>query len=360
MFREHGNPAMDQKRFVHELRENEALTSPFLVKAKSLGSTRSGAPFLSVRLADRTGEMEGRVWERAAELDGAFGVNDVVRIRGRVERYREQLQVNITEIERIPREEVDPGAFLPRSAEDPEKLWKMLRELAAKVQNPHLTRLLQHFITDRSFSRQMKEAPAAKSMHHAYLGGLLEHTVSVTLLLERLCDHYPSLDRDLLITAGILHDVGKLEELAHDTALDYTDAGRLLGHVVLGVQRVVEKISQIQGFPPGLALVLQHLIISHHGEYDFGSPKRPKTPEAFALHYADDLDAKMNHLSRLLEAERATPSRWTTFQRVYDRFIFKGGTPDDHPPPETGRHGERSFNYSLLDQTPSVPGGEER
>jgi 3'-5' exoribonuclease len=351
---------MDQKRFVQELRENDALTSPFLVKAKSLGSTRSGTPFLSVRLADRTGEMEGRVWERAAELDGAFGVNDVVRIRGRVERYRDQLQLNIAEIERIPQGEVDPGVFLPTSAEDREELWKTLRELAAKVQNPHLTRLLQHFITDRSFSRQMKEAPAAKSMHHAYLGGLLEHTVSVTRLLERLCDHYPTLDRDLLITAGILHDVGKIEELAHDTALDYTDAGRLLGHVVLGAQRVVEKISQIRGFPPGLALVLQHLIISHHGEYEFGSPKRPKTPEAFALHYADDLDAKMNHLSRLLEAERTTPSRWTSFQRVYDRFIFKGGTPDDHRSPETGPHGERSINYSLLDQPPSVPGGEER
>jgi 3'-5' exoribonuclease len=351
---------MDQKRFVQELRENEALTSPFLVKAKSLGSTRSGSRYLSVRLADRTGEMEGRVWERAAELDGAFVVNDVVRVRGRVERYRDQLQLNITEIERIPPEEMDAGAFLPRSAEDPEELWKMLRELAAKVQNPYLTRLLQHFLTDRSFSRRMKEVPAAKSMHHAYLGGLLEHTVSVTRLLERLCDHYPTLDRDLLITAGVLHDVGKLEELADGTVLDYTDAGRLLGHVVLGVQRVGEKISQIRGFPPGLALVLEHLIISHHGEYEFGSPKRPKTPEAFALHYADDLDAKMNHLSRLLEAERAIASRWTTFQRAYDRFIFKGGTAEDHRPSEAGRQGEQSINYSLLDPRPSVSGGEER
>jgi 3'-5' exoribonuclease len=161
------------------------------------------------------------------------------------------------------------------------------------------------------------------------------------------------------MTAGILHDVGKLEELSYDTALDYTDAGRLLGHMILGVQRLAEKIDQIRGFPAGLALTLQHLIISHHGEYEFGSPKRPKTPEAFALHYADDLDAKMNHLSRLLEAEQGIPSRWTTFQRAYDRFIFKGGTAEDHRPPETGRQEERSINYSLLDQAPSIPGGEE-
>jgi 3'-5' exoribonuclease len=356
---------MHQKRFVQELKENDALVSPFLVKAKSLGSTRSGAPFLNVRLGDRTGEVEGRVWERAAELDPTFAVNDVVRVRGRVERYRDQLQLNITEIERLPREQVDPGAFLPRSAADPEALWEELKELAAKVQNGHLTRLLQHFLTDRVFSRQMREAPAAKSMHHAYLGGLLEHTVSVTRLLERLCDHYPNLDRDLLITAGILHDVGKMDELSADIAIDYTDAGRLLGHVVLGAQRVAEKIGQIKGFPLELGLLLQHLIISHHGEYEFGAPRRPKTPEAFALHYADDLDAKMNHLCRLLEAERATPSRWTTFQRAYDRFIYKKGDgTDDHGVserfPEVGQQGEGPVNYSLLDQVPSVPKREER
>lgn len=351
---------MNQKRFVRELRENEALSSLFLVKAKSLGSTRSGAPFLSMRLADRTGEMDGRVWDRATELDGLFGVNDVVRVRGRVERYRDQLQLNIAEIERIPREEVDPGAFLPRSAEDPEELWRALKDLASKVQNPHLTRLLQHFLTDRSFARHMKEAPAAKSMHHACLGGLLEHTVSVTRLLERLCDHYPALDRDLLITAAILHDVGKLDELSRDMTLEYTDAGRLLGHVILGVQRVADKISQIRGFPPELALLLQHLVVSHHGEYEFGAPKRPKTPEAFALHYADDLDAKMNHLFRLLEAEQATPSRWTTFQRAYERFIFKGGTENDPLSPGTDPQEKRPINYSLLDQAASVAEGEER
>lgn len=355
---------MHQKRFVQELKENEALISPFLVKAKSLGSTRSGAPFLSLRLGDRTGEMEGRVWERAAEMDSAFAVNDVVRVRGRVERYRDQLQLNITEIERLPREQVDPATFLPRSTADPEGLWQELKELAATVQNPHLMRLLQHFLTDRAFAREIREAPAAKSMHHAYLGGLLEHTVSVTRLLERVCDHYPALDRDLLIAAGILHDVGKMEELSADVSIEYTDTGRLLGHVVLGAQRVAQKISQIRGFPAELALLLQHLIISHHGEYEFGAPRRPKTPEAFALHCADDLDAKMNHLFRLLEAERASPSRWTTFQRAYDRFIYKGDGGGDHAAPEhpegADHQGEGPINYSLLDQVPSLPKGEER
>jgi 3'-5' exoribonuclease len=253
---------------------------------------------------------------------------------------------------------------LPRSAADPEALWQELKELAAKVQNPHLTRLLQYFLTDRVFAREMREAPAAKSMHHAYLGGLLEHTVSVTRLLERVCDHYPALDRDLLIAAGILHDVGKMDELSADMSIEYTDTGRLLGHVVLGAQRVTQKISQIRGFPSELALLLQHLIISHHGEYEFGAPRRPKTPEAFALHYADDLDAKMNHLFRLLEAERTSPSHWTTFQRAYDRFIYKRDGGDDRVAPErleqADHQGEGPVNYSLLDQVPSGPKGEER
>jgi 3'-5' exoribonuclease len=172
----------------------------------------------------------------------------------------------------------------------------------------------------------MKQSPAAKAMHHAYLGGLLEHTVSVTRLLSRICDHYPRLDRDLLVTGAILHDIGKVEEFSYQLQLDYTDAGRLLGHVVLGVQRVQEEINKIKGFPLDLSLALQHLMVSHHGEYEFGSPRRPKTLEAFALHYADDLDAKMNHVSGLLDAEQNSASRWTPYQRVYGRYFYKGTT----------------------------------
>lgn len=350
---------MEEKRFVKDLIENETLASAFLVKVKVPGTTRSGKPFLSLRLADRTGEIEGRVWERVAELDGVFGIHDVIRIRARVERYREQLQLNITDLQRLDPSQVDQAAFLPRSSEDPEELWRRLRKLAASVQNPHLSRLLHRFLSDRTLARRLKQAPAAKSLHHAYLGGLLEHTVSVTQLLGRLCDHYPFLDRDLLITAGILHDIGKLEEYSYDLHVDYTDAGRLLGHVVLGVQRLAQEIGQIKGFPPTLSLALQHLVLSHHGQYEFGAPKRPKTLEAFALHYADDLDAKMNHLSGILEAERDTPSRWTTFQRIYDRFIFKGGPEEAQPRSHEVTSGE-PVNYSLLDQLPVAASEEER
>ena len=354
---------METKRFVTELSEDQSFVSSFLVRAKTLGSTRSGNPFLRVRLADRTGEIEGRIWERALELEAEFDINDLVRIRGRVERYQDKLQVNISSLERLDPVEIVPTLFLPSSPEDPEELWQQLKDLAGQVENLYLQRLLQAFLSDRSFVRQMKQAPAAKSMHHAYLGGLLEHTVSVTRLLGRICDHYPLLDRDLLVTAGILHDIGKLEEFSYQQYLDYTDAGRLLGHVVLGARRVEEKIRMLEGFPPNLRLSLQHLVVSHHGQYEFGAPKRPKTLEAFALHYADDLDAKMNHLSRLLEAERGKPSRWTDFQKVYDRYLFKGDkeegerpdSPIDESKDELGPE-----NYSFLDQLVAPRKGEDQ
>jgi len=353
---------VEKKRFIAELQENEKFVSSFLVKAKTLGNTRSGNPFLRIRLVDHTGETEGRIWERALEFDQDFSVNDVVRVHARVERYQGKLQLNISDIERVDPEEVDPTLFLPTGPQDVNELWQQFEDLAKQVKNQHLQRLLQGFLSDRSFVEQMKQAPAAKSMHHAYLGGLLEHTVSVTRLLDRICDHYPRLDRDLLLTAAILHDIGKLEEFSYQLHLDYTDAGRLLGHVVLGVQRVRDKIDKLEGFPPTLSLTLQHLIISHHGEYEFGAPKRPKTLEAFALHYADNLDAKMNHLTRLLDNEKESPSHWTPFQQVYDRFVFKGtgegqevadiqtDNSKDEPEPE---------NYSFLDMLDSSAKGEE-
>ena len=203
---------MKKERFIAELEENESCDSSFLVKAKTLGKTRSGNPFLRVRLTDQTGETEGRIWERALEFDQAFSVNDVVRVRASVERYQGKLQLNISDIERLDPEEVDPTLFLPTGPHDVNELWQQFEDLAKQVKNQHLQRLLQSFLADRTFVEQMKQAPAAKSMHHAYLGGLLEHTVSVTRLLGRICDHYPRLDRDLLITAAILHDIGLIVE----------------------------------------------------------------------------------------------------------------------------------------------------
>jgi 3'-5' exoribonuclease len=354
---------VETKRFVTELKENESLSSSFLVKAKTLGNTRSGNPFLRIRLADRSGETEGRIWERALELDGEFEVSDVVRLRAKVERYQGELQLNISDLERIDPTNVDPTIYLPRGPKDPEEQWLQLSDLAAQVNNSYLKRLLRSFLTDTDFVRQMKQSPAAKAMHHAYLGGLLEHTVSVTRLLGRICDHYPRLDRNLLITGAILHDIGKLDEFSYHLQLDYTDAGRLLGHVVLGVQRVQEEINKIKGFPPDLSLALQHLMVSHHGEYEFGSPKRPKTLEAFALNYADDLDAKMNHVSGLLAAEEENASRWTPYQRAYGRYFFKGTTEEkkDEGIEAVGKKQEaEQENYSFLDLLIPEGNGEER
>jgi 3'-5' exoribonuclease len=269
-----------------------------------------------------------------------------------VERYQSELQLNISDLERIDPKKVNPSLYLPTGPKDPQDLWLELTDLAAQVKNSYLKRLLQSFLTDADFVKKMKQAPAAKIMHHAYLGGLLEHTVSVTRLLGRICEHYPRLDRDLLVTGAILHDIGKLEEFSYQLQLDYTDAGRLLGHVVLGVQLVQEKINKIKGFPSDLSLALQHLIISHHGEYDFGSPKRPKILEAFALHYADDLDAKMNHVSGLLAADQNSDSRWTPYQQVYGRYLFKGSIEDSKDKEIKAQRKKEEAepqNYSFLD-----------
>jgi 3'-5' exoribonuclease len=331
---------VEEKRFISDLQENERCDSSFLVKSKTLGKTRSGNPFLKIRLGDQTGETEGRIWDRALEFDQDFSVNDVVRVRARVERYQDKLQLNISDIERVDPEEVDPTLFLATGPHDVNELWQQFQDLAKQVKNQHLQRLVKSFLSDRAFVEQMKQAPAAKSMHHAYLGGLLEHTVSVARLLGRICDHYPRLDRDLLITAAILHDIGKLEEFSYQMHLDYTDAGRLLGHVVLGVQRVQEKIDKLEGFPPTLSLT-----------------------EAFALHYADDLDAKMNHLASLLDNEKESPSHWTPFQQVYDRFVFKGtgeGQEIVDSQADTSKDEVEPENYSFLDMLDSPAKGEER
>jgi len=308
--------------WLKDITENEKVSGCYLVKEKKAGTTRKGDPFLSLVLADRTGEIEARIWEGADELSPLFFEGDIVQIEGHSSSYKGKLQITLSNLD-VPQLDVDPAVFLESSTYDSSEMMKDLREILRRVKNAHLRRLIDRFMGDSDFISGFEKAPAAKNFHHNYLGGLLEHTLSVCRMAINVSKHYPQLDRDLLLTAAFLHDIGKIEELRFDLRFDYTDRGRLIGHVVLGVIMLDKKLDELKKFPKDLAARLKHMILSHHGEYEFGSPKKPKFLEAFALHLIDDLDAKINGLGRFMDKDQQEGA-WTDFNRLFERYFLKG------------------------------------
>ena len=311
------------KIFANQLSKGQVVESIFLVKEKNLTKTKSGNPYLSLRLTDRTGEVEGRIWDNALDFAPLFEKDDFVKIRGEVDEYQGVQQIRVQKLRKCGDQEVRLEDFLPKSSRDPEVMLAELREIASRVKRPFLRQLLESFFEDEDFARKLKWAPAAKSVHHVFLGGLLEHTLSVVRLVLRIIPHYEGLDEDFLIAGAILHDIGKVDELSYKRNFDYTDAGRLLGHIMLTVEMIDEKLRLVPEFPEASAMLLKHMILSHHGEFVFGSPKRPETLEALLLHYADDLDAKMNAFMAWIEKEKDDPSAWTTYHKLLERFILK-------------------------------------
>ena len=307
--------------WIKDITEKDRIRGSYLVREKRVGTTRNGKPFISMTLADRTGHVEAKVWNRAQELSALFEEGNILEVQGDAESFRGQIQLNISDLE-VSSRETDRDIFLESAPGDVTREMMVLREILKEVKNRYLKALIQRFLEDKAFLTQFKKAPAAKSFHHSYLGGLLEHTLSLCKMATLVAEHYPELDRDLLLTAAFLHDIGKTRELKADLQIDYTDEGRLLGHVVLGIAMVDEKLHRLRDFPQDLALRLKHLILSHHGEYEFGSPKRPKFLEAFALHLIDDLDAKMNGISRFMQKDRREGD-WTEFNRMFERYFIK-------------------------------------
>jgi 3'-5' exoribonuclease len=312
------------KVFVSDIQPGQEVESTFVIEQKELRTARNGNTFLTLKLRDRTGRLTGRVWERAEELGRTVSAGTVVRIRGRSETYRDELQLSIVNMAPVPAEAIRPGDYLPVSPIAPESLWKDLTDLMLQVERRPLRELLRRIFSDPEIADRFKKAPAAKSMHHAYLGGLLEHTVAVARLADRICGLYGELDRDLLLAGALLHDIGKIREFTYDLVIDYSPVGRLVGHMVLGAEILEDKLQGIRGFPEEDALLLKHLILSHHGQTEFGAVQPPMTREAVALHFADDLDAKMNNLTRILEESEGTDGLWTAYQPLHNRFFFKG------------------------------------
>jgi 3'-5' exoribonuclease len=315
------------KIYSRDLKRGQTLETVFLVSEKILTKTKTGNPYLSLRLSDCTGEVEGRVWENASDLAALFGKNDFIRIRAEVDEFQGSLQLRILRLARCTEAEIRLEDFLPHTSQDIEKMYAEVKGIALEIRNPFLRRLLEAFFADEDFVKKFKTAPAAKGVHHVFIGGLLEHTLAVAQLLKLIAPRYAGIDADLLITAGILHDVGKTSELSSERNFDYTDEGRLLGHILIGLQMTEDKLRTVPGFPEPLALHLKHMLLSHHGEYAFGSPKRPKTVEALLLHQLDDLDAKVNGFLASMEKEKENPSRWTSYNKIFERFLFKPEEP---------------------------------
>ncbi|MBW2063985.1 MAG: HD domain-containing protein [Deltaproteobacteria bacterium] len=312
--------------WIKDIKEEDQVEGLYLVKAKRSSLTRKGDAYLSLILADKTGEMEARVWERAREFSTLFKEGQVVHIQGYAGSYRDQVQITIASLS-VPEERVSPDFFLETSKRDPAEMLKDMRETLRPIRQPALRTLVDRFLSDKEFMSRFKEAPAAKNFHHSYLGGLLEHTLSVCKMCSSVADHYVELDRDLLLAGGFLHDIGKVREMRYEYHIDYTDEGRLLGHIILGVIMLDQKLEGLKSFPGDMKLRLKHMIISHHGQFEFGSPKRPKFLEAYALHLVDDLDAKMNGLGRFMERDQKEGA-WTEFNRLFERYFLKGSVPD--------------------------------
>jgi len=308
--------------FVSDIRENQAVDSVFLVTSKNPGVTKGGSAYLILRLLDRSGEIEGRVWERAEELGRGFEKNDFVRVRGQANLYQGKIQIRVQDIHRIDEKDISTEDFLPKSRFDPEAMAEELMTILRRMKNPYLHALAEAFFADEAFMDLFKRAPAGKSVHHPYLGGLLEHTLSLLKLILKVVENYENIDVDLLLTGGFLHDIGKVYEFSFDRAVEYTDQGQLLGHLVMEIEIVSEKIKSIPDFPEELAMLVKHMLVSHHGALEFGSPKLPQTLEAVILHYLDDLDGKIQSIQSLMEKESG--SRWTPFHRAYGRGFFRG------------------------------------
>lgn len=317
------------RKTIQQLTDGESLDEVYLVTDKQLRANRQGNLFLQVDLRDRSGQVTARLWNATEQQFRSFEEGDFLRVKGKAQLFQGSLQVIFTTFERVPPDRVALGDFLPRTEQDVSKLLERLKTILRKIDNPHLKGLVECFLMDENFLDAFAKAPAGIRNHHAYIGGLLEHVVTLLDGAERLAPLYPELSRDLLLMGVFLHDIGKVRELSFERVFGYSDEGQLVGHIVIGVEMLNEKLQQVpdltgEPFPAELVLRLKHLILSHHGTYEFGSPRLPMTPEAIALHYLDNLDAKLHTFLRDIREDRQGTSAWTPYNHNSQRRLFKG------------------------------------
>lgn len=306
-------------RFIKELKEGDMISSIYLCKDKRTLQTKAGKNYYSMQLHDKTGSVDGKVWDLSSGIEH-FESMDYIQVDAQVISYQGTLQMNIRRVRKAAEGEYDPRDYMPCSKYDLEEMYDELVSLIHTIKEPHLSKLLQMiFIEDADFVKAFKIHSAAKTMHHNFAGGLLEHSLSVSRLCEFYASHYPVINRDLLITAALCHDIGKVNEISSFPENDYTDEGQLIGHIVMGTIMIEEKMKQIDGFPVKLANELKHCILTHHGELEYGSPKKPALIEAVALSFADNTDAKLEGFIELLDGEKG--EEWLGYSRMFETNV---------------------------------------
>ena len=312
-----------KKHFINEIKAGDLIDDIFVLSEKNLAQKKDGNNFLNVTLSDKTGTIKGVVWDNVDKITAGVTSGDFVHIKGNVNEYKGALQLVIKKMETFSADEVDPADFLPMTRRNIESMFERLLRITSSVETAYLKKLIQAFWNDKEFVRKFKTAPAAKKMHHAYIGGLLEHTLSMVSLADKVAGHYSGINRDLLIAGAMLHDIGKTEEFEYQFRIDYSDQGRLLNHIVIGIEMIDEKLSEIKDFPQDQMVLLKHMIVSHHGTREFGSPEPPKTIEAVILNYIDEIDSKVNGIRDFMASEDPNES-WTSYHRLLGRHFYKG------------------------------------
>lgn len=308
--------------FVKDLAADQVITGFFLVQEKEVRNTNTGKPYLRMELGDRSGSVEARMWEQFEACAKTVNRDDFVKVHARVEIYRNKPQLSLQQFRLAKPEEIDLADFLAHTPFDVGEMYRQLLSDAEGIKNPWLQKLVLKILRNPEIEARYKRAPAAKVMHHAYLGGLLEHVVGLCGLAKLVALHYPELDVDLLLTAAMLHDVGKLDELCYERSVSYTTEGQLLGHIVMELETVAKAMEEIDGFPAKLKAVVQHILISHHGQYEFGSPKLPMIREALVFHYLDDMDSKVAAVRSAMTIESGE-EQWSAYSGALGRKFLR-------------------------------------
>lgn len=311
------------KVFVKDLQPNQIIRSSFLVHHKDVRQKKTGEPFLSLTIGDKSGDIDAKMWDNVGDVVDIFGVGDFVKVKGVMSLYNGRPQFTIHSLDRVDEREIALPDFFPASSRDPEEMFSELMGIVQGMQDPHLKALLEAFFADDFIRARYKKAPSAKQIHHAFLGGLLEHVLSLCSLCQLVGPHYTNINQDLLLTGAILHDIGKIEELTYERALGYSEVGQLLGHISIGIRYLHDKLREVPDFPPALAVLVEHMVLSHHGKLEFGSPKVPAFPEALLFSYLDDLDSKMECMRAQLERDANSEGAFTAYNYAMERVFLK-------------------------------------
>ena len=340
---------------INQLQPNVVYTTSFVVLHKDIRQKKTGEPYLSLILGDKTGELDGKMWDNVEEVMDTFERDDFVKVKGLLQIFHNRPQLTIHKMRRLEEHEIDFIDYFPSSERDPGEMWAELRGMISRMANPHLRGLLEALLDDPEIASRYRVSPAAKHIHHAYLGGLLEHVLSLANLARPVSAHYPEIDGDLLLAGVVLHDIGKIYELTYERGFGYSGEGQLLGHMAIALRMIADKLHGLPDFPPRLRSLIEHMVLSHHGQLEFGSPKLPQFPEAIALHYIDDLDSKLECMRASIKRDRLADGCFTGYVPSLERMVLKKDAYLDGPLPKPQRAAPQPAAAPPGASPPAVP-----